>query len=76
MKPAGRTETSLLDVLTGSQTPVGLSPAVTDAVDAAFEAAAGDAMFVGVAAAVIGLILAIVLLRPTGKAGATAATPE
>ena len=72
----GRTETSLLDVLTGSQTPVGLSPAVTDAVDAAFEAAAGDAMFVGVTAAGIGLVLAIILLRPTGKPGATAATPE
>ena len=65
----GRTETSLLDVLTGSQTPVGLSPAVTDAVDAAFEAAAGDAMFVGLAAAVVGFILAVVLLRPKPGTG-------
>lgn len=59
----GRTETSLLDVLTGSQTPVGLPVAVRDAVDRAFEAAAGDAMFVGVAAAIIGLVLGAVLLR-------------
>ena len=58
----GRTETSLLDVITGSQTPVGLPDLVKRATDGAFEVAAGDAMFVGVAAAVIGLVLAVVLL--------------
>lgn len=59
----GRTETSLLDVITGSQTPVGLPDLVKKATDGAFEVAAGDAMLVGVSAAAIGLVLAIVLLR-------------
>ncbi|MEX1219779.1 MAG: hypothetical protein WEB05_05270, partial [Solirubrobacterales bacterium] len=58
----GRTETSLLEVITGSQTPVGLPDVVKRATDGAFEAAAGDAMFVGVVAALIGLILAVSLL--------------
>lgn len=58
----GRTETSLLDVITGSQTPVGLPDVIKRATDGAFEAAAGDAMFVGVAAALVGLILAVTLL--------------
>lgn len=58
----GQDETGLLDVLTGSGSAVGLSPAVSDAVNGAFEAAAGDAMYVGAAAAVIGLGLALTLL--------------
>jgi EmrB/QacA subfamily drug resistance transporter len=58
----GQSETSLLDVITGSQTQVGLPDSVTQATNRAFEAAAGDAMFVGVAAALAGLVLAIVLL--------------
>jgi hypothetical protein len=59
---AGQDETSLLSVLTGSGSAAGLSPAVTDAVNRAFEAAAGDAMYVGAAAALIGLALALTLL--------------
>ncbi len=58
----GRTETSLLDVITGSQTPVGLPDLVKRATDGAFEVAAGDAMFVGVGAALLGLVLAMALL--------------
>ena len=58
----GRTETSLLDVITGSQTPVGLPDLVKRATDGAFELAAGDAMFVGVGAALLGLVLALALL--------------
>ena len=49
-------------MITGSQTPVGLPDLVKRATDGAFEVAAGDAMFVGVAAAIIGLVLAVVLL--------------
>lgn len=72
----GRTETSLLDVITGSQTPVGLPEVVKSATDGAFEAAAGDAMFVGVIAALVGLILAITLLG-RGANGSTAdGTPD
>jgi EmrB/QacA subfamily drug resistance transporter len=66
---AGRTETSLLDVITGSQTPVGLPDLVKKATDGAFEVAAGDAMFVGVLAAVIGLVLALALLGRTDRPG-------
>lgn len=65
----GRDESSLLDVITGSQTPVGLPDVVKQATDGAFEAAAGDAMFVGVVAAVIGLVLAVTLLGRSGKSG-------
>lgn len=65
----GQTETGLLDVLTGSGDATGLSPAVIDAVDRAFEAAAGDAMYVGAAAALIGLVLALTLLDPGRSAG-------
>ena len=72
----GRSETSLLDVITGSQTPVGLPDLVKQATDGAFEAAAGDAMFVGVIAAVIGLVLAVVLLRSGGKTESPAAASE
>ena len=73
----GRTETSLLDVITGSQTPVGLPDLIKKATDGAFEAAAGDAMFVGVLAALIGLVLAVVLLgdrkdRSAAESGASA----
>jgi hypothetical protein len=63
---AGQTETGLLDVLTGSKSAAGLSSQVMDAVDSAFEAAAGEAMFVGAAAALVGLLLALVLLRGRG----------
>ncbi len=70
----GRTETSLLDVITGSQTPVGLPDVVKSATDGAFEAAAGDAMFVGVIAALVGLILAVTLLG-RGANGSTADGP-
>ncbi len=60
----GQTETGLLDVITGSQTPIGLPDPIKPATDGAFEAAAGDAMLVGVLAALLGLGLAIVLLGP------------
>jgi EmrB/QacA subfamily drug resistance transporter len=60
---SGQTETGLLDVMTGSSSAAGLSSQVMDAVNSAFEGAAGDAMFVGAAAALIGLVLALVLLR-------------
>ena len=73
----GRTETSLLDVITGSQTPVGLPDLVKKATDGAFEVAAGDAMFVGVAAAVVGLVLALLLLGGrSGQGGTDGLSPE
>jgi EmrB/QacA subfamily drug resistance transporter len=65
----GLTETGLLDVITGSQTPVGLPEMVRKATDVAFEFAAGDAMFVGVIAALLGLLLALALLRPARESG-------
>jgi hypothetical protein len=72
----GRTETSLLDVITGSQTPVGLPDVIKQATDGAFEAAAGDAMFVGVAAALIGLLLALALLNRGAGADAPKASGD
>ena len=72
----GQTETSLLDVITGSQTPVGLPDLVKKATDGAFETAAGDAMFVGVLAAAVGLVLALVLLRRSAVDGQDMAVRE
>ena len=72
----GRSETSLLDVITGSQTPVGLPDLVRNATDGAFETAAGDAMLVGVAAAAIGLVLALTLLGRTGRSPGAAPGPS
>jgi predicted MFS family arabinose efflux permease len=65
---ANRTETELLAQMTGSGDAPGLSAKATDALNSAFEAAAGDAMIVGALAAIIGLVLVLVLLGRAGPA--------
>lgn len=57
----------LLDVMTGSETPIGLSVNARSSVNKAFEIAAGDAMWVGAAAAILGLMLAFALLGDRRK---------
>lgn len=59
--------TDLLDVMTGSESPIGLTVTAKSGVNKAFEIAAGDAMWVGAAAAILGLILAFTLLTNRSK---------
>jgi hypothetical protein len=57
----------LLNVMTGSESPIGLTVTAKSSVNKAFEIAAGDAMWVGAVAAILGLVLAFALLGDRRK---------